>query len=288
MSAPAVARDLLETCQAETAGLLADFDLAPTPAGLMDVGAVAEIVVLGDTVPGSDGLLHQLCDSAAGWLRRGILEELCVSRVDLTYHAALLAFLAQRGRGCCDAEMTPLKRLCEARLIGRGEMPILLQKLTAAYLTRCGIDADFGDLGQRDPARMIDKRVLRARSDEFDILAIILCAQLAHLDPRSALSGPTLFPRTLLVQAIRSGNLNWVPVLTFLCMHLSALDDGLRAAAFAHLRQSLPAPGKLLPAPTVAGIDSDYIGRAQRGLRLRSTVALAFCLRTDPHPHDAQ
>jgi hypothetical protein len=64
----------------------------------MNVGAVAEIVVLGDTVPASEPLRQAICDSAASWLKRGVLEELCFSRTEGAYTAALLAFLAQRGR----------------------------------------------------------------------------------------------------------------------------------------------------------------------------------------------
>ena len=268
--------------------LLDGFDAAPTCSGLAQVGAVAEMVVLGDTVPGSEALREAVCDSAASWLRRGILEEFCISRVELTYHAALLAFLAQRARAYCPGDMAGLKRLCEGRLIGRGEMPVLTQTLTAAYLTRCGIDADFGDLGRRDLARMIDKRVLRPRSDEYDVLAVILYTQLVHLDPQSVHGRPALYPQALLVDAIRSANVNWLPVLTFLGTRSFAVDDRLQRAAFQSILQSLPARGELLPAPPGAGIDSEYIGRAGRGLRIRSTIALAYslCALGDSHAED--
>jgi hypothetical protein len=65
--------------------------------------------------------------------------------------------------------MAGLKRLCQSGLIGRGEVPVVTQTLTTAYLTRCGIDADFGDPGRRNLAIMIDKRILRGRSDEHDV-----------------------------------------------------------------------------------------------------------------------
>jgi hypothetical protein len=272
--------DLFATCRAETARLMDGFGEAPTRSGLFDVGAVAEMVVLGDAVPGSERLREVVCDSAAGWLRRGILEEFCFARVELAYYAALLAFLAQRGRTYSTADMAGLKRLCEGRLIGRGEMPVLTQKLTAAYLTGCGIDADFGDLGRRDLARMVDKRVLRPRSDEYDLLVVIMCAQLFRLEPHAPRSRPALYPRALLVQAIRSNNWNWLPVLSFLCADTFSLNDPLHDAAVRIIRLALPAPGELLPAPPGAGIDSEYIGRAGRGLRIRSTIALAYSLCT--------
>jgi len=260
--------------------LLDAFETAPSRSGLFDVGAVAEMVALGDVVPGIDRVRKPVCNAAARWLRCGILEEFCFSRVELSYYTALLAWLAQSGDGYSAADMSVVKRLCEGRLVGRSEMPVLTQRLTAAYLTRCGIDADFGDLGERDLARMIDKRVLRGRSDEYDILVVIMCAQLLHLEPNLSRSRPSLFPQALLVQAVRSGNSNWLPVLAFLCAHWFALEEGLRSAALAYMLQNLPARGELLPAPQGAAIDSEYIGRAGRGLRIRSTLALAYSLCT--------
>jgi hypothetical protein len=176
--------------------------------------------------------------------------------------------------------MAGLKRLCEGRLIGRGEMPVLTQKLTATYLTNCGIDADFGDLGKRDLARMVDKRVLRPRSDEYDLLVVLMCAQLFRLDPETNYSRPSLYPRALLVQAVRSGNTNWLAVLSFLCEQWFSLDTLLRDAAYQRMRATVPSRGELVPAPPGAGIDSEYIGRAGRGLRIRSTIALAYTLST--------
>ena len=280
MHSTRLASNLVATCQAETARLLDGFEAAPTCSGLFDVGAVAEIVALGDAVPGIEGLRGAVCDAAARWLKSGVLEDLCFSRMELSYYTALMAYLARRGGGYEAGDMSVMKSLCEGRLIGRSEMPVLTQRLTAAYLTRCGIDADFGDLGQRDLARMIDKRVLRARSDEYDVLVVIMCAQLLHLEPDSFHSRPASYPQALLVQAIRSANINWLPVLAFVCEHWFSLQDGLRRAALECLLQNLPAPGELLPAPQGAVIDSEYIGRAGRGLRIRSTIALAFSLCT--------
>jgi hypothetical protein len=92
----------------------------------------------------------------------------------------------------------------------------------------------------------------------------------------------------LLVDAIRSANVNWLPVLTFLGTRSFAVDDRLQRAAFQSILQALPAPGELLPAPPGAGIDSEYIGRAGRGLRIRSTIALAYslCALGDSHAED--
>jgi hypothetical protein len=280
MHATDLVSDLFATCEAEISRLLDGFEAAPTCTGLFDVGAVAEMVVLGYAVPGIEPLRNIVSGAAARWLRSGVLEDFCFSRVELSCYTAMLACLAQRSDTYSPGDMAVMKRLCEGRLIGRSEMPVLTQRLTAAYLTRCGIDADFGDLGRRDLAGMIDRRVLRARSDEYDLLNVIMCAQLLHLEPHAPHSRPSLFPHALLVQAIRSGNANWAPVLAYLCANWFSLKDGLRSASLRCLLENLPARGELLPAPRGAVIDSEYIGRAGRGLRIRSTLALAFSLCT--------
>ena len=276
--------DLVVTCQAELGRLLSGFEAAPSSSGLFDIGAVAEIAVLGDGVPEIEPIRQILCDSAARWLRSGVLEDLCFPRVELTYTAALLAYLAQRSRGFSPGDMAVMKRLCEGGLIGRSEVPVLTQRLIAAYLTRCGIETDFGDLGRRDLMKMIDKRVLRVRSDEYDLLVVLMCAQLLRMEEQ--VQRPAIYPQVLLVQAIRSGNANWLPVLAFVCAQSFSLDEDIRKAALESILERMPARGELLPAPRGVGIDSEYIGRAERGLRIRSTAALILSLCTLGDLHD--
>lgn len=272
--------DLLTTCRSELGRLLSDFEEAPSSKSLFEIGAVAELLVLAEELPCSEPLLQMLCDGAAKWLRSGILEELSFSRVELGCHAALLLYLAQRGRGYSPADMATMRRLCEGRLFGRSEMPVLNQQLMAAYLSRCGVDRDFGEVGRRDLVQMIDKRVLRARSDEYDVQVLLMCAQLMKLGCYTTANRPDTYPRVLLVQAIRSGNANWIPILTFLCAQWFRLDDGLHTAALESILQQLPARGELLPAPASTGLDNEHITRARRGLRIRSTIAIALSLYT--------
>jgi hypothetical protein len=271
---------LLKTCLAELARLLAAFEEAPTSSGLSDTAAVAEMLVLSDGIPSARHLRQMVCDAAGRWLRLGLLDEFCYARVELVYPAVLLAYMARQGESYSSADMTIIKRLCEGRLIARSEVPVLTQHLIAAYLTHCGVDTDFGDLGRRDLVQMVDKRALRARSDEYDLLVVLMCAQLLRLEHDSAFERPALYPQLLLAQAIRSGHANWLPVLTFLCERCYSLDDRLRGAALESMLNKLPPPGELLPAPQSAAIDGEYISRASRGLRIRSTMALLFSLGT--------
>lgn len=274
------AGELLKTCLAELARLLTAFEEAPTFSGLSDSAAVAEMLVLSDSIPSAGPLRRMFCDAAGRWLRLGLLEEFCYARVELVYPAVLLAYMARQGESHSSADMQVIKRLCEGRLIARSEVPVLTQHLIAAYLTHCGVDADFGELGRRDLVRMVDKRALRARSDEYDVLVALMCAQLLRLEGNSAFERPVLYPQLLLAQAIRSGHANWLPVLAFLCERWFSLDDRLRGAALESMLNRLPPPGELLPAPRAAAIDTEYISRASCGLRIRSTMALLFSLCT--------
>ena len=271
---------LISTCREAIDGLIRDFETEPTRSGFSEIGSVAEVAILGEAIPESATLVQLFSDTAARWLRSGVVEEFCVARADLSCQAALLAYMAQRGATFQTADMLLLKRLCDGRMIGRSEIPALNQRLLTAYFNRCGIDTDFGDAAGRDLSVIVDKRVLRPRSDEYDISASLICAQLLYLDPNSIAKRPWLYPQVLLAQAVRSLNLNWTPVLAFLCGRWFSLDDRLRAAAVDTMMRNLPAKGTLLPAPKGTGIDDEYILRACRGLRIRSTIALAYSLST--------
>lgn len=272
--------DLIFTSCEAIRRLIEDFEAEPTRSGFAELGSVADVAILGENIPEAAILGQLLSDVAARWLRSGLLEEFAFARADLACHAALLAYMAQRGAGFRNAHMMVLKRLGEGRMIGRSEIPVLTQILLAAYLNRCGIDSGFGDAGRRDLSMLLDKRVLRARSDEYDITVSLRCAQLLHLDPSSIARRPWLYPQVLLTQAMRSSNLNWTPVLAFLCGRWFSLDDLLRAAAVDALIRNLPAKGTLLPAPEAAGADNKYVLGASRGLRIRSTIALAYSFHT--------
>jgi hypothetical protein len=269
--------DLTSTCHSEIDRLLIDLEAMPSRAGFLDAGALAEVLILCDDIPEMKPLIQPVCDAAARWLRSGLVEDIWFSKVEFAYHAALFACLALRGRGFSRCDMAVLKGLCEGGLLGRNEMPVLTQKLIAACLRRCGIRVDLGSLGERNLAKMIDKRVLRPRSDEYDLLVFIMCAQLLHLEPEAAHQRPSLYPQVLLVEAVRSGDMNWLPVLAFLCARWFGLPEYLRCAVRSTILNHLPGR-ELLPAPQSASAECQHIERAGRGLRIRSTVALVSSL----------
>ncbi len=277
--------DLVATCHRATGALISDFEKDPTRSNLAAVASVAELAILGDDFPEAALVLQLFADRAALWLRSGLLEELCFMRADLACQSALLAYMAQTGAGHDPSDMLVLKRLCAGRLIGRSEIPVLSQRLLAAYLSRCGVETDFGESGERDLAAMVDKRLLRPRTDEHDLAISLTCAQLLRLEPGAPAARPSLFPQVLLAQAVRSENMNWTPVLAFLCGRWFSLDERLQTAAAECMISRLPSYGELLPPPKGSDCDSEYSGQTGHALRIRSTLALAHCLCTPGASH---
>ena len=286
MLAETISDPMLRLCHSEFQRLILELDSAPSRTAFFDVGAVAEILVLTNGIPEAEGLTRMLCDAAARWLKSGLLEDLLMARVEFAYHVALLTYLAQSVASVSPSDLEVIRNLSDGRLIARSEIPVLRQHLITAYLWACGIHTDFGKLGRRNLTQIIDRRVLRARSDEFDLLVLLMCAQLLQLDCSRGYQGPRTYPQVLLVQAMRAGNTNWLPILTLLCRRFFGFPGPLCGAAFKSMEESIPAPGQLLPAPPGNQIDSDYIERTERGLRLRSTIALALSLALPGETYD--
>lgn len=273
-----ISTPILRLCQAEFQHLIEELETAPSRTAFFDVGAVAEVLVLTTGILEAEALTRVLRDAAAKWLKSGLLEDLLMARAEFAYHIALLSYLARSAASWSPSDMEVIGDLSKGRLIARNEIPVLRQHLITAYFSRCGLQADFGQLGRRNLAQLVDRRALRARSDEFDLLVLLMCAQLLQLEHNPEYQGPRTYPQVLLGQAMRAGNTNWLPVLTFLCGRFFGLPEPLRRAAFNILQESIPPEGQLLPAPPANQIDSEYIERTERGLRLRSTIALALSL----------
>jgi hypothetical protein len=277
---------VLATAEAELDRLLADFHSSPSRTGLSDIGAAAEVLVLGRDFPAAGALTAALADAASCWLRSGLLEDLFFfGDSGLAYHVALLSYLGQQrceqlaaGLRDQNKETRLIERMFDDRLIGQSEMPVLMQQVISTYLTFCGIQADLQEPREWDLATSIDKRVLRARSDEYDLLVLIMAAQLLQLNHGCRQQKHKLFPQVLLVQAMRSCHLNWIPILALLCAVVFDQPPlRLEVSAVECLLVSLPS-SELLPPPKGIGCDSAHIKRASRGLRLRSTIALALLI----------
>jgi hypothetical protein len=268
---------LLAASQEELEKLLDEFEGSLSLGAFFDIGATAEILSLDRRSEETMPLVAMLSNAAARWLWSGILEDVAFASAKCVYHTALLCYFAQYSDKYHPSDIKTIKRLSEGRLLGRSDLPLLTQEVTAAYLSRCQVSATFDVSGKRDLAAFIDKRALRARSDEHDIMAIIMCAQLVQLGCASYESRVRLFPRTLLIESVRSDNINRLSALTFLCVRMFGLPPWLRSAVIERAITHLPEGVGLLPWPQ-SDKESELIQRTARGLRLRSTVALMLCL----------
>lgn len=267
---------IVKLCEAQLQRLIGELERSPSRTAFFDIGTVAEVLILAAGSYATQGLIEMLSDAADGWLKSGLMEELGVARAEFAYHIALLCYMAQSSAFWIPSDMEGIAGLANGRLIARNEIPVLRQHLLTAYFSGCGVQADFGQLGRRDLVKIVDRRVLRARSDEFDLLVLIMCAQLLQFD--GARQKPRVYPQVMLGQAIRSKNTNWIPVLTLLCQRFFGLPEPLHRTALKVMQESIPAEGELLTAPPGHQIDSEYLERTEKGLRLRSTIALAVSL----------
>jgi hypothetical protein len=275
---PLVERTTLPLCQVGLERLIREFDSTPSRSAFYDIGAVSEVLILSNGIPAAEPMLQLLREASAQWLQSGLFEDLLIARAEFAYHIVLLCYLAQDAPSWRPADMEVIRDLYNGGMIARSEMPMLRQRLITAYFAQCGlltrsIQPENGDL-----ARSIERRVLRARSDEFDLQVLLMCAQLLQLNSDEVQDLPRTYPQVLLVQAMRSENRNWVPVLTLMCSRFFGVGDALNRAALQSMRDFIPSPGQLLPTPPPSHLDSEYISRTERGLRLRSTIALGLTI----------
>lgn len=260
-------------CAMDIERLLADFEQQPDQTIFFDLGAVAEILVLCGDIESTRSLRERLSSAVLGWLRRGLLEDALFAKAAYLYHSSLFCYFASRAPDFRPEDAAHTGRLLTSGLAGRNELPVISMELIATCLAAAGIDPGTTDAEMRDLQLVVDRRVLRSRSDEYDIHTLTMVAQLFRLGGRASEQLPRLFPRTLLVQSIRAGHINWVAVLSFLCATVYGMPAWLRDGAIEALTSHLEKAGGLLPAPDDSFAENDHVQRAERGLRLRSSIA---------------
>ena len=279
--ARAAAHELLAAqLEEQLSTVLGDFEAAPSRAGLLELGTIAEVLVLGRDLPTGRRLASSVGAAAARWSQSGILESLCFTEAQLTYHIALLLLFA--GGQPRDV----LQALCDRGLIGRSEWPLLTQLSVSAMFFQCGLETILPKAEHADLTVRLDKRCLRAKSNEYDLSLLLTVAQLIDLRRIEQLrtlvppGTPGMLPRLLLTQALRAGNWNWVAVLAFLCHRFFGLPEHLEHATRLALSRVDASPESLGLPPDDISRDTDYFERPVRGLRIRSGVGLALFIES--------
>ncbi|HET6233098.1 MAG TPA: hypothetical protein VFE05_23680 [Longimicrobiaceae bacterium] len=267
-------------CAREVDGLIEEMDRAPGQTAFYDLAAAAEVLALCGQYPSAAAMRARIAAAALGWLRAGLLDDTAFARLEFLYPTSLLCWFASRAPGFVPKDVGHTREIVARGLAGRSELPVLTSQLVASYLAACGIEPGADMLGTRDLRLVLDKRVLRARSDDFDVLTLTLVAQLCAVSAQYRGRLPRMYPQALLVQAVRDGHANWVAVLTLLCATAYGMPDWLREGAARSLASHVDAARDLLPPPEASYADNDYVQRAEKGLRLRSSIA-AFAVLHD-------
>ncbi|QAY78395.1 hypothetical protein [Sphingosinicella sp. BN140058] len=245
----------------------------------MSVTAVVELV---QTLPRHAGLRAiraSIARSALDWTRSGLLANILVSRTDYSYAIAMLLALASEADDFVPADVDELANLYAGRVIGFSELPILTLRAIALHLGTAGVATHDADTLPVEIRKLIDKRALRTRTDEYDVITLMMAAQILSAQASETSAWPSIFPRLMLTKAIRDGDLNWIAVLALLAQQLYGAPEPLLGAARSLLVGI--AADDLLPMPARNVLYSEFFERSDVGLRLRSTIACLIFLQED-------
>ncbi len=243
----------------------------------MNVTAVVELM---QTLPQHVGLRRLrggVAAAALGWTRSGLLANLLVSRADYGYAVAMLLALASEAEGFECADVDELASLYAGRVIGFSELPILTLRAITFHLGTAGIAARRDDDPIINIRNLIDKRVLRTRTDEYDVISLMMAGQLLSTSGADKSSWPCIFPQMLLTKAIRERDINWIAILAVLAQQLYGAPEPLMRASV-HLLTGIAENEDLLPMPSNKLLYSEFFERSDVGLRLRSTLSCLIFL----------
>jgi len=273
-----------ETVGAELDSALHRFSVDRTINSILDVGAVVEVLQSAPQLPSFARARAQVAAAAQQWLKSGLLPELMVMKGALSHPITLLVEIATEAPAYRSGDLDPLAAMVEGGLVGRGELPTLTLQLVSAAFSRLGITIPAVAGRAEDLRRIVDKRVLRSRSDEYDLATLMMAAQLfrAKSTPRDSM--PKVFPRIMLVEALRCGHLNWIALLALLNGHVfPQAPRAMMLGARAQLEKAVKGGTDLLPMPNPDVLYSEFLERSDLGLRLRSTLACYAFLNEDLH-----
>lgn len=265
--------DLADLCLARITDRLAEMDHAPRPEILMDISSVLEVLDVDDSSPLFARARALIAQSAVKWLRNGLLENASFAAGHYLYQCSLLAFVMARENVLREGDIDVLNSLLSNGLIGRSELPLLSLRLMMANFSAAGCSVPHLDLPLGDVRNDVDKRTLRTRTDEYDIAVLLMLGRLVREEKLGDAHRPTLLPQVMLVQAMRSENTNWIPVLALLCARNFPSSRHLQEAANSRMSDLLQHQEGLLPLPNEEALENEYVARAPDGLRIRSTLA---------------
>lgn len=239
----------------------------------LDVGTLAEFVIC---FP-DDELLkpygRMLSDHALRWLRTGLLENAFVNSSAYEYAIALLLSFATRAEGCRGEDRETLAGLVESGVVGRTELPLTWNAAVRAHFAIAGLDVLSAVPDPGEIADNLDKRVLRSKTDSYDLNALITVAQLASLGLLERRDMPNRFAHVLLVHAMRQEHINWLPLAALLGLDYYRIPLATVRAAKARSQALVGGRTSLLPGPPDSTKVDDRARISGQGVMIRSTLA---------------
>ncbi|MDV6316268.1 hypothetical protein [Idiomarina sp. HP20-50] len=262
-------------CRESIIKIIKDFETLPSSETFFDLGTVLEVLILSKRKASIPEITDLATNAALKCLRNGLIENALYSSMDNTYHCALFCHFASMDAEFTAIDMQVIDSLLSKGLIARNELPVISQYSIKFHFSCAGSKSSTTALERRNLLTMIDKRLLRTRTDEYDLVVLIMLAQCSELLVDTLPDGFGKLNQVLLAQAIRSSDINRVSVLLLVGCFLGVLPSYLRKSSESFLTLNNP-NNKLMPLPTSGKIDNEYIKRASKGLKLRGAVAQAI------------
>ncbi|WP_427454817.1 hypothetical protein [Litorimonas sp. WD9-15] len=266
---------LMAACDEVLSTLIADLDTAPTSKNLLGLGLISDLLVLDLSDTSLDKYRKRLGLAAHHWIESGLMEQMLMASAQNVYHVSLMMYLAHRQQSLKPETIDFLETGLRAGTIGRGEIPLLT--LEATGLNFRGFGLDFWSQGQfaELEREKIDKRLLRARMDEYDVTGCFMIARLflSNSDP-AARKQAWNFPKIMLVQSLRNKDLNWTAALNYINVRAFPNSAKLTALSIPWTVQTYDPEKGLLPLPLEGRKQSQYSENTPLGIRLRSSLAL--------------
>ncbi|MFN7397539.1 MAG: hypothetical protein ACK5SX_00415 [Sandaracinobacter sp.] len=257
----------------EVETIFTDFEALPSSDTLLNLSYVCEVLLINPSNPLLKGCCDQAAERSLEWLKAGLLTEVLFSHAEHAYPIALLVALSRRSDQFDIDYLRTLADLVAHKIILMSELPYLSLSAIHALFGTDTVSINFEVLPSIALKSMIDKRVLRSRSDEYDVTSLMHAMSVVKHHQALPDQRPFVFATALLMRAIRNGDANWLAVLAYLCHEIFPCNQMVLAAAYRRLDQSSLSDEGIMPPPSKDVLYPEFLERSDRGLKLRSSLA---------------
>ncbi|GAC1659006.1 MAG: hypothetical protein NVS4B13_02920 [Candidatus Elarobacter sp.] len=269
---------LLGMLDARLAAILGDVERAQGDDALRTVTMIVETMLLAPDTSVLGPLRSRVVDFAAGWARRGVLSDLLFCESKQVYAVAALTYVASNHPDFDPGWIAPMRRLIASGHGFRTELPAVARLASAALFRRAGIPDGRTGNAIRDYGALLSRRLLRPRDDEFDVLTLVLVAQLRALGEIGRDAGVVHYCEGLIATGLRRDDDAWLPVAAFVARMFGRLDPYLECVVHAHVSRRVDA-GVLFDEAKPRGVTDDMmLRRSGNAIALRSAIAALLFL----------